>query len=49
MTKSMIAELPTGAPGTLLSQEPVDTAITGARACESGTSPATSTASPPTR
>lgn len=32
MTKSMIAEPPTGAPGTLLSQEPVDTAITGARA-----------------
>lgn len=32
MTKSMIAEPPTGAPGTLLAQEPVDTAITGARA-----------------
>lgn len=32
MTKSMIADPPTGAPGSLLSQEPVDTAITGARA-----------------
>lgn len=32
MTKPMIADPPTGAPGTLLSQEPVETRITGARA-----------------